>query len=147
MSLPESNFLEDFLKLQEKYPSASLKGDLVLGEKIDDSDFQDTKTGLVLPESQDQKFGGIHSDKPVFMRVLAVGPGFEGEPDPECKPGQVVLIGKHSYQQFSKFGSYSKAAKASTKTPVIMTRDHEVQMRWENKEDFENYFKILNGDT
>jgi co-chaperonin GroES (HSP10) len=135
-------------KLLEAFQFAcgfELIGDLMMVEIIPDEELV-TKSGIILnSEFSRNQMDGTFSDKPLFCRVLKVGPGFyddsfEDKPIPcNSKVGDIVLVGGVSVKRFTIFGQLQ------TKEKIGLVKDQDVQGRFGNFETFNQYFKELNG--
>jgi len=84
-----------------------LPGDVMIVERIKRD--KEKKVGkIVVPPSHGRQSTAHDSNEPEFVRVLAIGSGYEDEAGkavaPEVVPGYVVEVGRHSVNWFSSFG-------------------------------------------
>ena len=140
-----SRYLNAFREVQNG-SELQLIGDFLLVELIKDEEFR-TKSGLVIAQSVNQRqISGLSADKPTFARILATGPGYyddetKADVSLESKPGQIILIATNSFKSFSVFGKLINYGEVE----LGLTRESEVQARFENQEAFDRYFDRLNG--
>ena len=68
-------------------------------------------SGIVIATPSEQQFGSLKADRPLFVRVLAVGPGYDDPDDVDgakipldSKPGDIFSVGQLSaVHWFSEF--------------------------------------------
>ena len=142
-----SKYLNAFREVQSQ-AELQLIGDLLLVELIKDEEFK-TKSGIVLASAVNQRqIAGLSADKPTFVRVLAAGEGFyDDESDTpasiplESQPGQILLIATNAIKPFSVFGKLINYGEVE----IGLTRESDVQARFEDQEAFDRYFERLNA--
>ena len=132
--------------------SYKLTGDLLLVEKIE----QDVVKGMTNAEGRsisieivsdkNQIRNDVEAKKPVFVRVLAVGEGYDDEPEAEnsgmyVQPGDIILVGRVSVSYFSTFGDL----KDYEQETIGITRQSEVQIHFpDGDRGYGEFFKVLN---
>lgn len=130
-----------------------LTGDVLLVQKIPAPEHSKEVTGpngqktqIFLAGGAEKKIDGLDMNLPMFVRVLAVGPGFYDPEDEaksigcECEVGDIILIGRMSVNWFSVFGSLISTATAE----IGITRESEVRMRFKGQMGYDKFFKALN---
>lgn len=151
------SYLKAFQEIQSN-AELKLVGDLLLVELIKEEEVK-TKSGLILSSSTASKqINGLSADKPTFARILAVGEGYYDDSSPsesglfdeeprsvplESQPGQIILIATHSFKPFSVFGKLTSYGEVE----LGLTREADVQARFESQETFDSYFKRLNASV
>lgn len=135
-----------------------LIGEFLLIELIKDEEFK-TKSGLIIQSAPSQRqVNGLSADKPTFARILAVGEGYYDDSPPtgavagtyavnekniplDSKPGQIVLVATGSVKPFSIFGKLINYGEIE----LGLTRESDIQARFESEEAFNRYFERLNA--
>jgi hypothetical protein len=131
-----------------------LIGDFLLVEVIKDEEFSKqikTDDGRVVslslnPDANKKQVFGLSADKPTFIRILTVGPGFYDDENPEktqsleSQPGQICLIASGSVKPFSVFGKLTSYGEVQ----LGLARESDIQARFESEEAFDRYFERLN---
>lgn len=148
--LPKSKYLEAFKAVAEVAREAyHLIGDNLLVEEIPEEELK-TKSGLVLATGDRKMIDGVEANRPVFVRVLAVGEGYYQDEDkssssPQVVPldvnvGDIILVGKLSVAWFSAFGNLvtSKGCR------IGRCRESDIAQRFKGEEGYAKYFNTLN---
>jgi hypothetical protein len=131
-----------------------LTGDVLLVEKVTGQEYSKevkradgTSVKLHLSGGAEKKIDGLDMNLPMFVRALAVGPGFYDPSDSDLKPvncevevGDIVLIGRMSVNWFSVFGSLVSTSQAE----LGLTRESEVRMRFKGQAVYDKFFLALN---
>ena len=141
--LPKSKYLERFGAAMEM-ATPELIGDNLLVERISDDEFK-TASGIVLVSGSQKQVNGFQADRPVFVRILAVGKGYY---DPETnesipldsRPGDIVLVGQHSVKWFSIFGNLQKYELDT----IGLLREETIQLRFKGEAGYNDFFGALN---
>lgn len=123
----------------------TLYGDVLIVEEVT-AELPKTKSGLVMATGREKQIDGLELNKPVFVRVLAVGAGYYDEETgedvpPEVQVGDIVLVGPMSVKWFSYFGNLISTATSR----LGLTRESEIQMRFKGQEGYDKAFEILNS--
>ena len=145
------SYLKAFQEIQ-KGAELQIVGDLLLVELLKEEEIK-SKSGLILKAHDSQKqINGLSADKPTFARVLAVGEGYWDDSESlrseegtktiplETEPGQIILIATHSFKPFSVFGKLINYGEVE----LGLTREADVQARFDSQEAFDQYFNKLN---
>lgn len=136
-----SRYLKAFTEAEKT--QTPLFSDALWVERVPEEE-KKTASGLIVGIQPTQKqIGTLAGDQPTFAHVLAVGRGYvdaEGNDVAlSVEPGNIVLLGTQSVKWFSmldinNYDSYS----------VGMTRESEVQMKFDTLADYERYFARIN---
>lgn len=102
------NFKERVKEAFEK-SGGTLVGDVLLIEHLPEQEVR-SAAGIILA-SGDRQLGAFDADRPHFIRVLAVGPGYYNDETKEeipleYEPGNVLLVPLTAVKYFTSFGSY-----------------------------------------
>lgn len=149
--LPKSKYLEAFkAAANEAREAYHLIGDNLLVEEIPEEELK-TKSGLVIATGDRKMIDGVEANRPVFVRVLAVGEGYYQEdldsfpPKDKVVPldvqvGDIILVGKLSVAWFSAFGNVvtSKGCR------IGRCRESDIAQRFNGEEGYAKYFNTLN---
>jgi co-chaperonin GroES (HSP10) len=150
--IDDSRFLVPFQKAQKECDREMyLTGDVLIVEKVTGQEYtkdvkkaDGTTTKLYLSGGDQKKIDGLDMNLPMFVRVLAVGPGFYDEDQTpincEVEVGDIILIGRMSVNWFSVFGSLV----SSGGSELGITRESEVRMRFKGQVAYEKFFGTLN---
>lgn len=151
-----SSLVQAFIDTQKECDgSFNLTGDVLLVEKVpgqeakrDVTRADGTKTQIYLSSGTEKKIDGLDMNLPMFVRVLAVGPGFYDDSNSDMKPleceveaGDIILIGRMSVNWFSVFGSLISTAASE----IGFTRESEVRMRFKGQAGYDKFFGLLNS--
>lgn len=141
-----STYLKAFKELAESGAmNYELMGDNLIVEKIKE---EERKVGGLFIASVSSHRNTLETDKPHFVRVLAVGKGFYNdetkEPiDLDVKPGDIILVGPVSVKYFSYFGGLNNYEPDS----IGITKDAEILLKFKGEEGYNETFNILNRLT
>jgi co-chaperonin GroES (HSP10) len=138
------------MKIEEKMRNAleatspTLVGDVLLVSRIKLPEPK-SEGGLVLASSSitgHKQLTGFDANKPIFLKVLAVGKGFyddvSGKDVPlDVKVGNIIEVGANSVVFFSSFGNIVDNAESGT--GVGITREAEVRIKFSSQEEFEKF--------
>lgn len=106
-----SNYIEKFKRAFEKAgDGVQIQGDIIFVERLTPIGGEEKKTagGIIIakPAAKQKSWA---ADQPEFVRVLAVGAGYEdeeGKPiDIELEPGDIVQVGQNSVRWYTVFGN------------------------------------------
>src|SRR5689334_13650412 len=92
-----SKYLSGFQTVAKEHGTLyKIQGNLLLVEVIKDEEFK-TKSGIILATSDKRQVNGLVQDKPTFVRVLDVGPGYFKDDTMEdvpleTQPGDILLV-------------------------------------------------------
>lgn len=128
-----------------------LIGDCILVEKtVEDSDVREkTLAGgqkLYLADDRKHVVGSMKENRPIWVRVLAVGKGFYNDETKEDVPlnvnvGDIVLVSQMSTKWFSEFGEMQDYKPEW----VGLTRESEIQLRFKGESGYNKAFEVLNA--
>lgn len=147
------------MKIQELMDKAFEKsggqiiGDILVVEHLPDEEVR-TQAGLILASGQRQ-VGAFDADRPHFVRVLAVGPGYYNEETKEEIPleyekGNVLLLPTTAVKYFTSFGSYIgkqlKHKKGET-FGVGIAKAGEEWFKFPNEESYRTYMSFFGPES
>jgi co-chaperonin GroES (HSP10) len=151
----DSKYLKPFTEAKKSCDGEMyLTGDVLLVEKVTGQEHSKeitredgTRTKLYLTGGAEKKVDGLDMNLPMFVRVLAVGPGFFDEAQEkaincEVEVGDIILIGRMSVNWFSVFGGVISEGSHE----VGITRESEVRMRFKGDAAYKKFFKALNEE-
>lgn len=130
----ESKFLAAFTALTtEAGNTFELYSDCLIVEEIPAAEVK-TKSGLILDSGGVRKIDGLDMNKPLFVRVLAVGAGYydevTGKDVPlEVQVGDVILTARMAVQWFSTFGPLV----SHQGFQIGLTRESDIRMRFKGE--------------
>lgn len=138
----ESKYLARFAALQENGVSKyMLSGARVLVEILPPEEIK-TASGIILSAPTTHK-ATAESYRAVVGIVLMTGEGYvdaDGNDVPmDVSHGNVVLLNELGLKQFSQFPGVPDY----TQNTIAMTSESEVQMRFKDMQDYENYKQLL----
>lgn len=148
-----SLYLEKFKKLANEQSDAfTLIGDFILVERIPDEEIK-RKSGLIIPDmTKRTALNTLTGDKPNWVRVLLVGPGYYSQDTDEngnitertvpldVKPGDIALVSQVSVRYFSTFAIDGYEADT-----IGLTKESEIQLRFHGEDGYNRVFNCLNG--
>lgn len=152
INTPPSKYIGAFQSLKELHSEKYyLTGDTLLVEKVqneelshDVRDHTGTVKKIFLSGGDAKKIDGLDMNLPMFVRVLAVGPGFftpgEDTVPVEVEPGDIILIGRMSVNWFSVFGSLV----STSQSEIGITRENEIKLRFKGQDAYDACFNHLN---
>lgn len=146
--LPESIYLPFFKENAERLKSAfTLMGDMLLVERIV---WPERKVGsIIIADRSKSQVTSLLANQPVFYRVLHTGAGYYkedldavGHDVPlDTKPGAIILTSSVSCNLFSSFPLLEVA-----ESDILgVTRESDVQARFESEEEFLGFLGDLNS--
>jgi co-chaperonin GroES (HSP10) len=141
-----SKYLKAFQAIKtEAGDKYHLIGECLIVEEIGQVEVK-TASGIVLSSGGTRKVDGLDMNKPLFVRVLAVGEGFYDDETGESLPletqvGDIILIGRMSVQFFSTFGPLISEGT----NQIGLTRESEIRMRFKGEEGWDKVCGILEG--
>lgn len=137
-----SRYLPAFLEANPDL-AGLLTGDLLLVEAIPQEEVK-TTSGIIIA-SDSRQVNTVKANLPHFVRVLAVGPGYYSEAEPnesvplDTSPGAIIMVGDNSVKWWSHLPI------AGYKPYEIgLTRESEVQLTFKTDEDFRRVFGAIN---
>lgn len=147
--LPKSKYLEAFkAAATEARTSYHLIGDNLLVEEIPEEELK-TKSGIVIATGDKRMVDGVEANRPVFVRVLAVGEGYYRDSDKEdaspqvvpldVEAGDIILVGKLSVAWFSAYGNVVTARGSR----IGRCRESDIAQRFKGEEGYAKYFNTL----
>lgn len=151
----ESKYLEPFQEAMNACENEFyLTGDVLIVEKVTGQEYKKDVMGpngkmtqIFLAGGVEKKIDGLDMNLPMFVRVLAVGPGFYDPSDSDMKAlncevevGDIILIGRMSVNWFSVFGSLI----STSASEIGLTRESEVRMRFKGQEGYDKFFGTMN---
>jgi co-chaperonin GroES (HSP10) len=148
-----SRYLEKFQKLASVSDAFNLVGDFLIVERIPDEELK-TKSGLFIPVvGSNKQLGTLSADRPHWVRVLAVGPGYytqetnedgtivEASVPLDVQAGDIILVSQVSVRWFSVFGELENYEADS----IGFTKESEIQLRFHGDEGYNRVFGALNN--
>jgi co-chaperonin GroES (HSP10) len=139
-----SRYLESFKLAKDKASDDyQLYGDTLLVERVPEEEVK-TSSGIVLATSIKNQVGTIAENKPFFVHVLAVGPGYydaDGKDVPvSVVPGDIILVGVNSVKWFShlEIPNYESFS-------IGLTREAEIQLKFKGLESYRRFFEAINS--
>jgi co-chaperonin GroES (HSP10) len=139
-----SKYLSAFKAMKEQLsPQYELIGDCILVEELPKEEVK-TKSGLILESGGARKVDGLDMNKPLFVRVLAVGEGYYDETTGNEIPlnvqvGDIILVGRIGVNFFSTFcGLVSE-----TGNQIGLSRESEIRMRFKGEEGYQAVQQLL----
>ncbi len=139
----KSLFLDQFRRLKaEGADLVKLYGDIMLVEGYAPEETK-TESGIILAGSDRQRVG-FNADLPAFYTVLYVGEGFyddeTGESVPvEVQPGDIILTGKQSVVEISKFGPII----SSKEHRLCLSREQDIQLHFKGPGAYDRVMNLL----
>lgn len=138
------------MKIEEKMKNAieatnpTLVGDVILVSRIKLPEPK-SEGGLVLASSSltgYKQTTGFDANKPIFLKVLAIGKGYYDEASGKDVPldvsvGNIIEVGANSVVFFSSFGNIVDNVEAGQ--GVGITREAEIRIKFESQEAFEKF--------
>lgn len=146
----KSEHLEAFQALSLKArDSYELIGDCLIVEHLPEPE-KKTASGIILDterHNNNNQTNSVAMNKPVWVRVLAVGEGYYDDETGESvelsvKPGDIVMVGTMSVKWFSIFGDILVDSKGVSQ--IGLTRESEIQIRFKGEDGYKQAFNVLN---
>lgn len=153
MSDKQTSFLPVFETLASQNQGAmTIIGDTLIVEELNAgpatkeiSTADGRKVSLVLEsEMTNRQLGSIQDDRPMYVRVLAAGAGYDDNgADVPCdaQVGDILLIGKLSVKWLSTFGPLLREGSRQ----IGLARDSDALIRFRGQEGFDKVNSILAG--
>ena len=120
-----------------------LTGDLLLVEAIPQAEVK-TTSGIIIA-SDSRQMNTVKANLPHFVRVLAVGPGYYDEENPDktvaldTQPGAIVMVGDNSVKWWSHL-----PVTGYKPYEIGITREAEIQVKFKTDEEFRRVFGAIN---
>jgi co-chaperonin GroES (HSP10) len=137
-----SKYLEAFKFAKEQTVDGyQLYGDSLLVERVPEEEVK-TSSGIVLATSVKNQVGTIAENKPHFVHVIDVGPGYydaDGKDVPlSVSPGDIILVGVNSVKWFShmEIPNYEPFS-------IGLTREAEIQLKFKGHDAYRKYFEAI----
>lgn len=136
--------IEEKMKAAIEAANPTLIGDVLLVSRIKLPEPK-SEGGLVLASSAItgyKQVTGFDANKPIFLKVLAVGKGYYNETTGEdvpldVEPGNIIEVGANSVVFFSSFGNIVDNVDAGQ--GVGITREAEIRIKFKDQETFEKF--------
>lgn len=140
--MKDSKYLNRFKSIDKPF---LLYGDTLIVERIPVEE-KKTASGLFVGIETKNQINTLASERPMFVRVLSVGVGFYDDDGNEVKvdaePGNIILVGDNSVKWFSDMD-----IKDYQPYEIGFTRESEIKLKFNSKEDYESTFEGLSKNV
>lgn len=143
-----SKFLKVFTSLEATGNDFyHLIGDSLLVEEVPEEEVK-TESGLILPSGTQKQVDSFDDNRPMYVRVLAVGEGhydLNGKDVPlDTEMGDIGIVGKLSVEWFSTFAGLMCNVKGHR---IGLMRESALKIRFRGQEGYDQVSRILRTNS